>query len=240
MVLKVTGARNQPFSDIRKRALMQAGAKVVGRGPARPDQTAFLGLSEADLTPAVQRAIGTLFTEIDDLRSEVARLKAQLVQVEALADQDPLTPAMNRRALMRELERIRTFSHRYGSPATLVYLDLDDFKGVNDRFGHAAGDAALRAVAERLRSQVTSADLVARMGGDEFAVVYTQASLPVAEARARSLAKALEASPVRFGEWSAPLHVSYGLSEITPDLEGEEVVARADAAMYARRRERRA
>ena len=67
MVLKVTGARNQPFSDIRKRALVQAGAKVVGRGPTRPDETAFLGLSEADLTPAVQGAIRTLLTEIDDL-----------------------------------------------------------------------------------------------------------------------------------------------------------------------------
>lgn len=239
MVLKITGPRNQPFSDIRKRALVQAGAKVVGRGPTRPDETAFLGLSEADLTPAVQGAIRTLLTEIDDLRQEVARLKAQLVQAEAVADQDPLTPVLNRRALMRELDRIRTFSHRYGSPAALVYLDLDDFKGVNDRFSHAAGDAALRAVAERLRSQVSGSDLVARMGGDEFAVLYSQASLPVAEARARSLAKVLESSPIRFGEWSAPLNVSYGVAEVTPDIEGEEVVARADAAMYARRRERR-
>jgi diguanylate cyclase (GGDEF)-like protein len=239
MVLKITGARNQPFSDIRKRALMQAGAKVVGRGPTRPDETAFLGLSEADLTPAVQGAIRTLLTEVDDLRQEVSRLKARLNQAEILADQDPLTPALNRRALMRELERIRTFSHRYGSPAALVYIDLDDFKSVNDRFGHAAGDEALRAVADRLRSQMSGPDLVARIGGDEFAVVFGQATLAGAEARARNLARSLESTPIRFGEWSAPIHVSFGVSEITPDLEPEEVVARADAAMYARRRERR-
>ncbi|MEI7571960.1 MAG: GGDEF domain-containing protein [Phenylobacterium sp.] len=239
MVLKITGARNQPFSDIRKRALMQAGAKVVGRGPTRPDETAFLGLSEADLTPAVQGAIRTLLTEVDDLRQEVSRLKARLNQAEILADQDPLTPALNRRALMRELERIRTFSHRYGSPAALVYIDLDDFKSVNDRFGHAAGDEALRAVADRLRSQMSGPDLVARIGGDEFAVVFGQATLAGAEARARNLARSLESTPIRFGEWSAPIHVSFGVSEITPDLAPEEVVARADAAMYARRRERR-
>jgi diguanylate cyclase (GGDEF)-like protein len=218
---------------------MQAGAKVVGRGPTRPDETAFLGLSEADLTPAVQGAIRTLLTEVDDLRQEVSRLKARLNQAEILADQDPLTPALNRRALMRELERIRTFSHRYGSPAALVYIDLDDFKSVNDRFGHAAGDEALRAVAERLRSQMSGPDLVARIGGDEFAVVFGQATLAGAEARARSLARSLESTPIRFGEWSAPIHVSFGVSEITPDLAPEEVVARADAAMYARRRERR-
>jgi len=218
---------------------MQAGAKVVGRGPTRPDETAFLGLSEADLTPAVQGAIRTLLTEVDDLRQEVSRLKARLNQAEILADQDPLTPALNRRALMRELERIRTFSHRYGSPAALVYIDLDDFKSVNDRFGHAAGDVALRAVADRLRSQMSGPDLVARIGGDEFAVVFGQATLAGAEARARNLARSLESTPIRFGEWSAPIHVSFGVSEITPDLAPEEVVARADAAMYARRRERR-
>lgn len=218
---------------------MQAGAKVVGRGPTRPDETAFLGLSEADLTPAVQGAIRTLLTEVDDLRQEVSRLKARLSQAEILADQDPLTPALNRRALMRELERIRTFSHRYGSPAALVYIDLDDFKSVNDRFGHAAGDEALRAVADRLRSQLSGPDLVARIGGDEFAVVFGQSTLAGAEARARSLARSLESAPIRFGEWSAPIHVSFGVSEITPDLAPEEVVARADAAMYARRRERR-
>ncbi|MFM8819963.1 MAG: GGDEF domain-containing protein, partial [Phenylobacterium sp.] len=116
MVLKVTGSRNQPFSDIRRRALAQAGAKVAGRGPARPDEIAFLGLTEADLTPAVQGAIRTLLTEIDDLRQEVSRLKSQLSRMEILADQDPLTPVLNRRALLREMERIRTFSLRYGSP----------------------------------------------------------------------------------------------------------------------------
>lgn len=240
MVLKVTGSRNQPFSDIRKRALAQAGAKVAGRGPVKADQAAFLGLSEAELTPAVQGAIRTLLTEIDDLRQEVGRLKSQLTRLETLADEDPLTPVLNRRALMRELERIRTFSHRYRSPSALVYLDLDDFKAVNDRFGHSAGDLALRAVAERLKSQMTEGDLVARVGGDEFAVIFAQASLPSAEVRARNLARCLEANPVQFGEWSAPLHISYGVSEIRPDVEGEDVLARADAAMYARRRERRA
>lgn len=208
--------------------------------PPPTDKIAFLGLTEDDLTPAVQGAIKTLLTEVDDLRGEVSRLKARLVEVEELADRDSLTPALNRRAFMRELGRIRTFALRYGSPASLVYFDLDDFRNVNERFGHAAGDAALQAVAQRLAGSVRDSDLVARMGGDEFAVILVQADLATAEVKARSLAQAIENSPIRFGDWSAPLHISYGVTEISADLEPEALLAQADAAMFARKRERRA
>src|SRR5690242_14568391 len=113
--MKISGARNEPFSTIRRRALAQAGAQVAP--PAGP------------------------------------------------ADRAALTPLLNRRAFLRELHRIRTFSQRYGAPASLVYFDLDGFKSVNDRYGHAAGDAALQAVAERLLANVRESDLVGRMGG---------------------------------------------------------------------------
>src|SRR5215470_13446278 len=149
--MKVTGARNEPFSSMRRRALAQAGAQVRAQ-PA--DRSEFLGVPEAELTPAVKTAIQTLITELDDLRTEVGRLKARLAETEDLADRDALTPLLNRRALVRELGRIRTFAQRYGSPASLVYFDLDDLKGVNDRFGHAAGDAVLKATAERLVANV--------------------------------------------------------------------------------------
>ena len=236
--MKITGARNEPFSDMRKRALAKAGAQV--RGSAQPvDSTAFLGLAPADMTPAVQAAVQTLLTEIDDLRSEVGRLKARLAETEGLADRDALTPLLNRRALIRELSRTRTFAQRYGTAASLVYFDMDDLKGVNDRFGHAAGDAAIKAVAERLLANVRESDVVGRMGGDEFAVILVQADHPTAEAKAVQLARAIEAEPLRIGDWSAPLHVSWGVREITQDADPEVLVAEADAAMYARKRERK-
>jgi diguanylate cyclase (GGDEF)-like protein len=203
------------------------------------DSTAFLGLAETDMTPAVQAAVQTLLTEIDDLRGEVGRLKARLIETEGLADRDALTPLLNRRALVRELSRIRTFSQRYGAPASLVYFDLDDLKGVNDRFGHSAGDAAIKAVAERLLANVRESDIVGRMGGDEFAVILVQADHATAEGKAVQLARAIEAEPLRFGDWSAPLHVSWGVREITQDAEPETLVAEADAAMYGRKRERK-
>jgi len=236
--MKITGARNEPFSDMRKRALAKAGAQVRGSAQA-VDSTSFLGLTEVEMTPAVSAAVQTLLTEIDDLRGEVSRLKAKLSETEGLADRDALTPLLNRRALVRELGRIRTFAQRYGSPASLVYFDLDDLKGVNDRFGHAAGDAAIRAVADRLLANVRDSDIVGRMGGDEFAVILVQADHATAEGKAAQLARAIEAEPLRFGDWSAPLHVSWGVREISMDAEPETLVAEADAAMYSRKRERK-
>lgn len=237
--MKITNARNEPFSAMRRRALAQAGAQARGAAQA-VDTTTFLGLAETDLTPAVQAAVQALLGEIDDLRGEVGRLKAQLAELEGLADSDALTPALNRRALLRELSRIRTFGQRYGAAASLIYFDLDGLKGVNDRLGHAAGDAALKAVAERLAQNLRESDVMGRLGGDEFAVILVQADARIAEAKAQGLQRAIEREPMRFGDWSAPLHISYGVCEITQDLEPEEIVAAADRAMYARKRERRA
>jgi diguanylate cyclase (GGDEF)-like protein len=237
--MKISGARTEPFSTIRRRALAQAGAQVAP--PAAPaDTAAFLGLGEADLTPAVRAALQSLLGEIDDLRGEVGRLKARLAETEGLADRDALTPLFNRRAFLRELGRVRTFAQRYGAPASLVYFDLDGFKAVNDRYGHAAGDAALNAVAERLLAHVRQSDVVGRMGGDEFALILVQADQGVAAAKAAALVAAIEREPIRFGDWTAPLHLSFGVRQITADAEPETLVAEADAAMYAQKRARTA
>jgi GGDEF domain-containing protein len=82
--------------------------------------------------------LAALLAEVDDLRSEVSHLKSSLAEMENMADQDLLTTLLNRRAFVRELRRVATFAQRYGSKASLVYFDLDGFKALNDRFGHAA------------------------------------------------------------------------------------------------------
>ena len=110
--------------------------------------------------------------------------------LEAHADIDPLTGLANRRAFERELTRALAYVKRHGINAALLYLDLDDFKGINDRHGHSAGDAMLRAVASVLGRHVRESDLVARIGGDEFALLLWQCD----EANAAAKAQALEAS----------------------------------------------
>jgi diguanylate cyclase (GGDEF)-like protein len=239
MVMKIGTARHEPFTAMRKRALAQAGAAVTG-GAGKVDSAEFLGVPEVEMTPAVKAAIQTLITELDDLRGEVGRLKSRLSEAEGLADRDALTPLLNRRAFVRELGRVRTFAQRYGAPASLVYFDLDGFKAINDRYGHAAGDAALKAVADRLIANVRDSDLIGRMGGDEFAIVLVQADQATAEAKAASLAQAIEREPLRFGEWTAPVHLSYGVIELTPDAEPETLIAAADTAMFAAKRLRKA
>ena len=233
--MKTSAARSAPFAAIRRRSLAEAGAKT-GRAVVSLDRVEFLGLTEAELTPAVQAGLAALMLELEDLRGEMRRLKAQLAEAEAAADADPLTSAMNRRAFVRELKRVAAFVQRYGGAASLIYFDLDDLKAINDRFGHAAGDAALRAVAERLAAHVRETDMVGRMGGDEFAVLLSQADRATAEAKAHMLARLVCAEPAHAGEWLVPVRVSWGVCQIDPAQDPETQIAEADAAMFAMKR----
>lgn len=229
--MKITGARNEPIRPERRRTDAPGAATAVGAsGPV--DQVSFLGIPRAEMTPAVQAAIEALIGELDALKREVGALRARLTEAEGLADRDALTPVLNRRAFVRELGRATTFSGRYGFAASLVYFDLDGFKALNDRLGHAAGDAALKAVAERLSANVRESDLVGRMGGDEFAVVLVQADQATAEAKAAVLAGAIEDAAVG-------LKVSYGVRELSPGADPETLIAEADAAMFAAKRVRK-
>jgi len=186
-----------------------------------------------DLPPPPDAA--TLAQENAALRAEVADLKARLAEAEGLADRDALTPLFNRRALLRELVRTRDFTERYGGPASLAYFDLDGLKAINDRFGHAAGDAALQAVAAQLLGHIRGSDVAGRMGGDEFAVILAQTNGFQAEAKAEALAAAIAAAPVDGLPPAWRIKVSWGVAEIRPDADPEAVIGQADAAMYARR-----
>lgn len=236
--MKIGGARSEPIAANRLRVSVPAGA-APSLATQRVDSVTFLGITRAEMTPAVQAAIRVLLGELDELKSEVDRLKARLDEAEGLADRDALTPLLNRRAFVRELGRARTAARRYGFALSLVYFDLDGFKDLNDRLGHAAGDAALKAVAERLLANVRDSDVVGRMGGDEFAVVLVQADQSTAEAKAARLAEAIERGPVVPGDDSAQLRVSYGVREIGADIEPESLIAEADAAMFEAKRQRR-
>ena len=124
---------------------------------------------------------------------ENVELRQQVEELQELADRDSLTSALNRRALMRELDRVVRACERGEGTASVVYIDLKSFKAINDTFGHAIGDDALNAVAGLLTANVRSGDVVGRLGGDEFAVFLWQECGAAALALAYRLAAASEA-----------------------------------------------
>ena len=141
----------------------------------------------------------------------------------------------NRRGFDRELKRSLAYVKRYWTRAALIYIDLDGFKPVNDRHGHAAGDAMLKAVAATLTRNVRASDTVARLGGDEFGLILWNLS----EADAAAKAWALEAaSPRRRSSGKAQTLVGRRLDRLCdagPADELADVLAKADHAMYARK-----
>ena len=162
--------------------------------------------------------------------SQLRQTHSQLAQ---LATQDPLTNALNARAFSHELAQELSRNRRYGRPLALIYLDLDDFKNVNDAHGHATGDAVLRLVADAMRSAVRQADVVGRLGGDEFGVLMPETDGDVAHAAANRLV-----SSIRTVFRGTPsVTASVGVVAVSGTEAGtDELLRKADQAMYAAKR----
>jgi diguanylate cyclase (GGDEF)-like protein len=159
-------------------------------------------------------------------------LGRQTDQLAELSETDPLTGLFNARGLFDRLDAELARSRRYREPLALLSVDLDGLKSINDRYGHRAGDDAIRSVADVIRSELRHSDVGARWGGDEFAVLAPSTS------RVAALALA-ERIRVLIPQWSTrwPLSVSVGVATLDPDTDGEgfdsaTLMRAADAAMY--------
>ena len=179
-----------------------------------------------------------LTAEIERLRAEVEALRQRAEAAEAAADHDVLTPALNRRGFVAALNRTMAYCQRHGAPAVLLYLDLDGFKGVNDRLGHAAGDAALVRVAELLIANSRESDAVGRLGGDEFALLMLNAGLDEGRDKARRLAESLQQDGFVWQGAQAELGGSFGVRAYVGQTDPEVWLAEADAAMWLRKKGR--
>ncbi|MCH8522060.1 GGDEF domain-containing protein [Glycocaulis sp.] len=227
------GATSSVSGPSRTERTRQTGAS--GAAARTGDTASIMGVPEAELTPNVQRALLTLMGEVDQLRRETEALRAKVRDLEELADRDVLLPVLNRRAFLREVSKALSLAERHDAPSALVYLDLNGFKAINDTHGHAAGDAALQAVADVLVSHVRDTDAVGRLGGDEFGVVLVLTAPEQAERKAEELAAAIAATVIRHEGLELSLKAAWGVHGLTSGISAESAMAEADAAMYARK-----
>ncbi|HZU61580.1 MAG TPA: EAL domain-containing protein [Solirubrobacteraceae bacterium] len=154
-----------------------------------------------------------------------------------LADHDQLTGLFNRRRFDEELKREFARAGRYHSPGAVISIDLDNFKAINDSAGHAAGDVVLVAVAQAMRERFRETDVIARMGGDEFAVLLENVEMDGARRAAEDLLAALRAARPMYGGKVWQLQTSIGVATFQPDeATAGEVQIFADLAMYAAKR----
>jgi diguanylate cyclase (GGDEF)-like protein len=184
-------------------------------------------------------AAAPLRAEIERLKRELEDARDRIAELELRADVDPLLDVLNRRGFERELKRSLAYVQRYGTAAALLYVDLDGFKAINDRHGHSAGDALLRAVAAELAAHVRASDVVARLGGDEFGVLMWNASEPQALMRAHDLETRIAAIGLAHGATTLSVGASAGIAILRGDLDAAALIDAADKAMYARKNERR-
>jgi diguanylate cyclase (GGDEF)-like protein len=228
------------MAHLRKQSLSASRVSAsLRRNEAREDREQ----PDLPLSPPAARAVSLpmrLVAEIEALKADLAAARTQLRVLQAHADFDGLLDILNRRGFERELKRSLAYARRYGTPAALVYLDLDRFKPVNDTYGHAAGDAVLRAAASALTQSVRTSDVIGRLGGDELAMLLWNVTPEAAAAKAAALEQVVAATTIEWNGVSLSVGASAGAVMLEPDDDVAGAIARADGAMYARKRFRRA
>ena len=180
----------------------------------------------------VRDASGRLL-EIEGLLTDITERKKAADEISVLATTDALTGLANRAVFIDRLRQAFAAAQRGAPPFAILYLDLDQFKDINDSLGHPAGDLLLKSVGERLKSCVRETDLVARLGGDEFAVLETNLDdVANAGVLASKIHNALSA-PYPLGDTEMRITVSIGISPCKSETVGpDEMLAQADIALY--------
>jgi diguanylate cyclase (GGDEF)-like protein len=169
----------------------------------------------------------------EQIQKSLSNLHKQADQMSKLAHTDPLTGLSNRRHLFEQLENEFARAQRYRRPFCLLYIDMDGFKSINDQFGHLFGDEILRGSARSMQAVLRATDLLARIGGDEFAVLLPETDLVGAEHVAEKLRKALAAYGSQLSPSLPSLTLSVGVGQIGEEDDAiEDILARADKAQY--------
>ena len=170
--------------------------------------------------------------ERDSLRQSAEESRRRAEAASEMSMTDALTGLQNRYGLQRELQRALSEARRYERPLACLLLDIDFFKSVNDEYGHAAGDAALMQTARVLTEAVRGSDVVCRYGGEEFLILAPETTLEGALALAEKIRAAAASRDFGDGERVFSFTLSAGAAQLRSDESGNDMIARADEALY--------
>ena len=236
--MKIPGTTNVGRAQpIRRKTIQKTNAptEATATTPVRniSDTTSVLGIPASEMTPKVRNAIMTLMAEVENMRHELEIAHRRISELEKLADQDSLIEISNRRAFVREMTRMISYSDRYGINSSLIYLDLNDLKTINDTYGHKAGDLALVHVAKTMLSSLRDSDIIGRLGGDEFGIILPKASEENATAKAKQILAKIDDNPLVLDGKKISLKIAYGIYALHSGLSPDQALDQADKKMYS-------
>ncbi|MEP0707058.1 GGDEF domain-containing protein [Parvibaculum sp.] len=187
-------------------------------------------------SPTHRHLVSRALAFANETETRIGELNARIRQLEALTQTDELTGLLNRRGFDEIISRNLSSAARYDETGLLAYIDLDDFKAINDRCGHAVGDEVLRAVGTFLHKNIRATDYAARLGGDEFAVLFVRADHRRARERAREMLRAIDELEIASRSHKIRIRASLGLAGYNAETRSGDLFDRADRAMYADKR----
>lgn len=204
---------------------------AIGSDPRTERFRRSLGIATRSRTN--QDLLAQAVAYANETEAVIVELNARVRQLEALTQTDELTGLLNRRGFEEVLRRNLLSASRYEEAGLLAYIDLDDFKSINDRFGHSTGDEVLRKVGAFLTRSIRATDYAARLGGDEFAILFVRAEHKRARERAREMLRGIAKLEIACRSEKISVRASLGLASYNGDTGQAELIERADRAMYA-------
>ncbi|PJB35624.1 MAG: GGDEF domain-containing protein [Deltaproteobacteria bacterium CG_4_9_14_3_um_filter_63_12] len=171
--------------------------------------------------------------ELEQLRSQLQAQAARIAELETLAKRDQMTGVFNRRGFDEHLEASLSAARTENKEGVLIFVDLDDFKEVNDTHGHQAGDRVLQTVARLLAEHTREQDVVARIGGDEFAALLIDADLDDGMRRAQEIRVVLNSQSILWNDRRIDISCSVGTAHYHADSCPQALMSEADLDMYA-------
>lgn len=186
----------------------------------------------------ISKTIGRALAQAQAAEQKITEQKKNLAFLERLAVTDELTGLLNRRGFEQAINRTMEGSKRYQEKGVLIFIDLDDFKPINDTHGHAAGDAVLRHLGELLLKNVRGTDSVGRLGGDEFAILLTRSTWGDGLKRAEFFDKLVNGAAITWNGNVVNVRASFGFQTYGPDDDLSQLLKTADEAMYISKRAR--